>query len=64
MAYSHFGAKGKDLSMPAKFTTGMLFMLIRLPNRCRFPGMWFADAQGLTSPWFVVLIYLFQSLGN
>lgn len=27
-------------------------------------GMWFADAQGLTSPWFVVLIYLFQSLGE
>lgn len=27
-------------------------------------GMWFADAQGLTSPWFIVLVYLFQSLGE
>lgn len=26
--------------------------------------MWFADAQGLTSPWFIVLVYLFQSLGE
>lgn len=26
--------------------------------------MWFADAQGLTSPWFIVLVYLFQSLVN
>ncbi|MGV3070460.1 oligopeptide:H+ symporter, partial [Proteus mirabilis] len=63
MAYSHFGAKGKDLSMPAKFTTGMLLCSLGFLTAAA-SGMWFADAQGLTSPWFVVLIYLFQSLGE
>jgi POT family proton-dependent oligopeptide transporter len=55
------GNKGKDLTMPMKFTLGMF--LAGLPDRRR-SGMWFADAQGLTSPWFIVLVYLFQSLGE
>ncbi|MFR6577662.1 MAG: hypothetical protein ACLUQ2_00040 [Klebsiella pneumoniae] len=49
-------------SMPVKFTLGM-FLYRGLPDR-RGGRMWFADAQGLTSPWFIVLVYLFQSLGE
>ncbi|WP_368872346.1 dipeptide/tripeptide permease DtpB [Proteus terrae] len=63
IAYSHFGAKGKDLSMPAKFTAGMLLCSLGFLTAAA-SGMWFADAQGLTSPWFIVLVYLFQSLGE
>ncbi|VFS69527.1 Dipeptide and tripeptide permease B [Raoultella planticola] len=40
-----------------------VFMFAGLPDRRR-RGIWFADAQGLTSPWFIVLVYLFQSLGE
>ena len=38
-------------------------MFAGLPDRRR-RGIWFADARGLTSPWFIVLVYLFQSLGE
>ena len=27
-------------------------------------GMWFADASGLTSPWFIVLVYFFRAVGE
>ncbi|MDS0787473.1 dipeptide/tripeptide permease DtpB [Proteus vulgaris] len=63
IVYSRLGAKGKDFSMPAKFTAGMLLCSLGFLTAAA-SGMWFADAQGLTSPWFIVLVYLFQSLGE
>ena len=49
--------------MPAKFTLGMFLCSLGFLTAAA-AGMWFADAQGLTSPWFIVLVYLFQSLGE
>ncbi|WP_432763821.1 oligopeptide:H+ symporter, partial [Escherichia coli] len=61
--YTQLGNKGKDLSMPMKFTLGMFMCSLGFLTAAA-AGMWFADAQGLTSPWFIVLVYLFQSLGE
>ncbi len=49
--------------MPMKFTLGMFLCALGFLTAAA-AGMWFADAQGLTSPWFIVLVYLFQSLGE
>ncbi len=49
--------------MPVKFTLGMFLCALGFLTAAA-AGMWFADAQGLTSPWFIVLVYLFQSLGE
>ena len=49
--------------MPMKFTLGMFMCSLGFLTAAA-AGMWFADAQGLTSPWFIVLVYLFQSLGE
>ncbi|MGU0016047.1 POT-type proton-dependent oligopeptide transporter [Escherichia coli] len=46
-----------------KFTLGMFMCSLGFLTAAA-AGMWFADAQGLTSPWFIVLVYLFQSLGE
>ncbi|MGY0160893.1 dipeptide/tripeptide permease DtpB [Edwardsiella tarda] len=61
--YTHLGSRGRDLSMPTKFTLGMMLCSLGFLTAAA-AGLWFADAQGLTSPWFVVLVYLFQSLGE
>ncbi|WP_434523948.1 dipeptide/tripeptide permease DtpB [Photorhabdus asymbiotica] len=61
--YTHWGSKGKDLTMPAKFTVGMFLCSLGFLTAAA-AGLWFADEQGLTSPWFIVLVYLFQSLGE
>ncbi|EAZ6376254.1 dipeptide/tripeptide permease DtpB [Salmonella enterica] len=61
--YTRLGSKGKDLTMPMKFTLGMFLCALGFLTAAA-AGMWFADAQGLTSPWFIVLVYLFQSLGE
>ena len=61
--YTRLGNKGKDLTMPMKFTLGMFLCSLGFLTAAA-AGMWFADAQGLTSPWFIVLVYLFQSLGE
>ncbi|ARD39714.1 dipeptide/tripeptide permease DtpB [Edwardsiella ictaluri] len=61
--YTHLGSRGRDMTMPTKFTLGMLLCSLGFLTAAA-AGMWFADAQGLTSPWFVVLVYLFQSLGE
>ncbi len=63
MIYTRLGSKGKDLTMPMKFTLGMFLCALGFLTAAA-AGMWFADAQGLTSPWFIVLVYLFQSLGE
>ncbi len=63
MLYTRMGAKGKDISMPLKFTFGMFFCSLGFLTAAA-AGLWFADAQGLTSAWFVVIVYLFQSLGE
>ena len=60
--YSHFGDKGSDLSMPAKFAVGMAlcaisFLVLGVSER-------FANAQGIVSVWWLVASYLFQSLGE
>ena len=61
--YTRLGNKGKDLTMPMKFTLGMFLCALGFLTAAA-AGLWFADAQGLTSPWFIVLVYLFQSLGE
>lgn len=61
--YTRLGNKGKDLTMPMKFTLGMFLCSLGFLTAAA-AGMWFADAQGLTSPWFIVLVYLFQSTGE
>ncbi|WP_279485967.1 dipeptide/tripeptide permease DtpB [Aeromonas veronii] len=63
MIYTRMGSKGRDLTMPLKFTLGMFFCSLGFLTAAA-SGWWFADEQGLTSPWFMVLIYLFQSLGE
>ncbi len=60
--YSHFGDKGSDLSMPAKFAVGMAlcavsFLVLGVSEK-------FANAQGIVSAWWLVASYLFQSLGE
>ncbi len=60
--YNHFGDRGTDLSMPAKFTLGMLlcaisFFVVAISGR-------FADSHGLVSAWWLIISYLFQSLGE
>ncbi|OTA20344.1 Di/tripeptide permease [Xenorhabdus beddingii] len=62
VVYTKLGAKGKDFSMPAKFTFGMF--LCSLGFLTAAASGFFADAQGITSPWFIVLVYLFQSVGE
>ncbi|MGJ3494855.1 oligopeptide:H+ symporter [Piscirickettsia salmonis] len=60
--YSHFGTKGKDLSMPFKFSVGMFlcaFAFLVLPI-----GAKFANAQGMVSSNWVILSYLLQSVGE
>ncbi|WP_230389154.1 oligopeptide:H+ symporter [Piscirickettsia salmonis] len=60
--YSHFGTKGKDLSMPFKFSIGMFlcaFAFLVLPL-----GAKFANAQGMVSSNWVILSYLLQSVGE
>jgi len=61
--YTRLGNHGKDLSMPMKFTLGMFLCSLGFLTAAA-AGLWFADPQGLTSPWFIVLVYLFQSLGE
>ncbi|CDM88811.1 dipeptide/tripeptide permease DtpB [Xenorhabdus bovienii] len=62
VVYTKLGAKGKDFSMPAKFTFGMFLCSLGFLTAAA-SGL-FADAQGITSPWFIVLVYLFQSIGE
>ncbi|MBD2780368.1 dipeptide/tripeptide permease DtpB [Xenorhabdus sp. 42] len=62
MFYTKLGTKGKDFSMPAKFTFGMLLCSLGFLTAAA-SGL-FADANGMTSPWFIVLVYLFQSAGE
>lgn len=60
--YSYYGSKGKDLSMPGKFATGMVLCAISfliLPL-----GAKFANAQGIVSVWWLVGSYFFQSVGE
>ncbi|AWC92508.1 TPA: dipeptide/tripeptide permease DtpB [Morganella morganii subsp. morganii] len=61
--YSKMGARGKDFSMPGKFTIGMFCCSAGFLTAAA-SGMWFADASGLTSPWFIVLVYFFQAVGE
>lgn len=60
--YSHFGASGRDLSMPAKFALGMgltagSFLLLGFSTH-------FASAVGLVSPWWLVGSYFLSSIGE
>ncbi len=48
--------------MPMKFTRHVYVLTGLLTAAAA--GMWFGGCPGLTSPWFIVLVYLFQSLGE
>ena len=43
--YTHLGHKGKDLTMPVKFTLGMFLCALGFLTAAA-AGMWFADARG------------------
>ncbi|XNM76899.1 hypothetical protein ACLK19_23440 [Escherichia coli] len=58
--YTHLGNKGKDLLDADKIYSRHVYVLSGLLTASA-AGMWFADAQGLTSPWFIVLVYLFRA---
>ncbi len=60
--YSHFGSKGKDLSMPAKFALGMFltscsFLLLGLSKG-------FANENGIISSWWLVGSYFLGAIGE
>jgi len=61
--YTRSASTGRGLSMPAKFAVGM-FMCAFAFLVVAAAGHWFADSQGMISIWWMVLVYLFQSLGE
>lgn len=60
--YGHYGNKGRDLTMPAKFTLGMFLCAIGFISL--YVATFFANAQGIVSSWWLVLSYGFQSVGE
>ncbi len=62
MIYTHLNKKGKDFSLPGKFTFGMLlcslgFLTLSIITK-------FADNNGIVSGNWLVLTYGFQSIGE
>ncbi|MBQ2137511.1 MAG: dipeptide/tripeptide permease, partial [Selenomonas sp.] len=60
--YSRFGSQGKDLSMPSKFTLGMLltagsFLVVGFSAN-------FASEAGIVSAWWLVGSYFLSSIGE
>lgn len=60
--YAHFGDKGTDLSMPAKFALGMLlcagsFLLVGFSAN-------FANEAGIVSAWWLVGSYFLSAIGE
>ena len=61
--YNHLGKKGKDFSIPTKFSTGLLL------SSLGFLSLWtaatfFADSNHLVSGNWIFLMYAFQSTGE
>ncbi|TGA72108.1 MFS transporter [Aliivibrio fischeri] len=61
--YTYYGNQNKDLSMPGKFTVGMFMCAFGFLSVAA-AGNWFADQAGMVSVWWMILVYLFQSLGE
>lgn len=61
--YTYYGNRGRDLSMPGKFTVGMFLSAFAFLSIAT-AGMMFADSAGMVSIWWMVLVYFFQSLGE
>ena len=61
--YTYYGNRGKDLTMPAKFTLGMFLCSLGF-LAAALGGSMFADANGMVSIWWMVIIYGFQSIGE
>ncbi|ELR67929.1 Di/tripeptide permease DtpB [Photobacterium marinum] len=61
--YTYYGSRGRDLSMPGKFTLGMFMCAFGFLSIAA-AGMMFADSTGMVSIWWMVLVYMFQSLGE
>lgn len=60
--YNRLGLRGKDLSMASKFTTGMF--LCSISFLVLYLSQYFSDASGLVSSDWIILSYLFQSVGE
>ncbi|MGI2801403.1 oligopeptide:H+ symporter, partial [Photobacterium damselae] len=58
--YTSLGNKGRDFSMPVKFTLGMFLCALGF-LAVAAAGMWFADPNGKVAIWWVVATYFFQS---
>ncbi|WP_371374722.1 oligopeptide:H+ symporter [Sporomusa aerivorans] len=61
--YNYYGNQGRDLSMPAKFATGMAFCAAAFLVLSA-GASYFANSQGLVSPWWLVAGYLLISIGE
>lgn len=61
--YTYYGSRGRDLSMPGKFTVGMFMSAFGFLT-IAVAGLMFADSTGMVSMGWMVLVYLFQSLGE
>lgn len=61
--YTSLGNKGRDFSMPVKFTLGMFLCALGF-LAVAAAGMWFADPNGKVAIWWVVATYFFQSIGE
>jgi proton-dependent oligopeptide transporter, POT family len=60
--YNYLGKKGKDISVTVKFSIGLLittlcFFVLRISG-------YFAGADGMVSPLWIVLVYFFYTLGE
>lgn len=60
--YTHFGQKGRDLSMPGKFAVGMCMCAVSFLLLSFSAG--FSNEKGLVSAWWLVGSYFFQSVGE
>lgn len=60
--YTKLGQRNADLSMPAKFTFGMLLCAISFIML--YFSRFFGNAQGIVSSWWIIGSYFFQSTGE
>jgi len=62
LIYNYYGHRGRDLSMPSKFTVGMFLCAFSFLSL--YISQFFANAQGVVSSGWIILSYFFQSVGE
>ncbi len=61
--YGYFGKRGKDLSLPGKFATGMFCCALGFLS-LYFAAVYFANKDGIISGNWLIISYGFQSTGE